>query len=233
MAMEDNEHLASRAQRGPGGGDDPSPQSVASTVDAAQEGAHRDRPPPLEAAEPFPDYAFYQCSERQVPGGVAAAANVALDFSSQCMGCRFKVGSVVGQEIFQRELNPHCFIVWQDVSKPILPKLHVKSSSFAEVRLFSSPEGDNFIIDTKSLSRERAEQAARQFGRRSAPAFAVLHSRWTLQATRGEGGHHAVHIRLEAGGRTSGIANLIPKPILRYELRHVIEESLDFYHQIT
>ena len=189
-----------------------------------------DQPPPLDALEPFPDYPFFQCVECDVPGTVSAAVAVALDFSHQCMDCRYKVGSVVGQEIFLRDRDPHCFIVWQDVSKAILPGVHVKSSSFAEVRLFSAADGTRYQIDTKSLSKSRAQEMVRNLNRPSAPAFAVLHSRWTLSSM--SGAEERVHIRLEAGGKTAGIAKLIPKPILRFELRHVIEESLEFYDQL-
>lgn len=180
--------------------------------------------PDVAELEPFPDYPFHQCIEREVPLEVIAAAAVALDFTNQCMDCRYQVGSVVGQEIFERDANAQRFIVWQDVSKQILPKIHVSSSSFAEVRLFASPDSARFTIDTCSLARERAQRAAKAHGRRSAPAFEVLHSRWTMIEQTS-----ATLIRLEAGGRTSGIANLIPKPILRFELRNVIAESLDFF----
>lgn len=182
--------------------------------------------PPLQALETFPDYPFYQCCERGVTGTLTDAVNVALDFTRQCMDCDYPVGSVVGQEIFTREQNPYRFIVWQDVSKQILPKLHVKSSSFAEVRLFGNATRDHYLIDTKSLDKATAERAAQHHRRRSAPAFAVLHSRWTFHA---QPDNTTVKITLEAGGRTSGIANLIPKPILRHELKNVIEESLRFY----
>ena len=181
-------------------------------------------PPPLTALEPFPEYPFYQRCERLVPLPLAAAAAIALDFSHQCMTCRYPVGSVVGQEVFEQERSPYRFIVWQDVSKQILPHIRVKSSSFAEVRLFGSPAGERFTIDTKSLDRERARRASEQYQRRSAPAFSVLHSRWTLRREPS-----GVHITLEAGGRTAGIATLIPRPILRHELRNVILESLAFY----
>jgi hypothetical protein len=188
------------------------------------------RPPPLDQLEPFPEYPFQQKSERTVPVSIGSAVSVALDFTNQCMDCQYKVGSVVGQEIYDREQNAHRFIVWQDVSKQIVPKIHVKSSSFAEVRLFSSQAGERFIIDTKSLSKDRAQQMALNFQRRSAPAFSVLHSRWIFTQLLSEPG--GVRIALEAGGQTSGIANMIPRPVLRFELKKVIEESLDFYEQL-
>ncbi len=188
------------------------------------------QPPPPEALEPFPEYPFHQRCERSVPLSLADAAGIALDFTHQCMTCRYKVGSVVGQEVFEREQSPYRFIVWQDVSKQILPHIHVKSSSFAEVRLFGSLTGERFLIDTKSLDKEHARQKSARYHRRSAPAFSVLHSRWTLQRQpAGAGGGASVHITLEAGGRTAGIAKLVPKAILRHELRHVILESLEFY----
>lgn len=187
-----------------------------------------DLPPPT-ALEPFPDYPFYQCCERTVSGRLRDAVQVALDFTRQCMDCHYRVDSVVGQEIFSRDENPYRFIVWQDVSKKILPKLHVKSSSFAEVRLFGNPAHNKYMIDTKSLDKTSAEQAARRHQRRSAPAFSVLHSRWCFDADPND---NTVTVTLKAGGRTSGIANLIPKPILRYELKNVIEESLRFYERL-
>lgn len=189
----------------------------------------REALPPLEALEPFPEYPFFQSSEVDLPMHVSEAVNVALDFTNQCMDCRYKVGSVVGQEVYERDRDPNRFIVWQDVSKQILPRIHVKSSSFAEVRLFGSADGHAFQIDTKSLDRDRAGTMAARLSRRSNPAFDVLHSRWTLTGSAGGSEQPRVHIRLEAGGRTAGIAKLIPKPILRFELKNVIEESLAFY----
>ena len=210
--------------------DDNEPHSTLSGLSAAsRHDAFGAGLPPPDALEPFPEYPFYQHSERTVTGTLSAAVQVALDFTRQCMDCHYRVDSVVGQEIFAREQNPYRFIVWQDVSKQILPKLHVKSSSFAEVGLFGSAAEHRYFIDTKSLEKETAERAASHHQRRSAPAFAVLHSRWTFNA---QPSANTVTIRLEAGGRTSGIANLIPKPILRYELKNVIEESLRFYEQL-
>lgn len=187
-----------------------------------------DSPPLPATAEAYPNYDVSNQTERKLPLAPAEVAAIILDYTQQCKTCKYPVASVVAQEVFEKDANPHQFLVWQDVNKEInvlVGKIPFKSSSWTEVRVFESADSQTIIIDSKLLDPERAEQASQRYERPSEPAFAVLHSRWLIQG-RDQGKQSL--IQGIAGGKGQGISSMVPKSVMRKELKGVLDETLDF-----
>lgn len=201
----------------------------ADTADAAATGPAAPAPDAIEA---YPAYDVSQTTERTVHVSPAQAAAIILDYTHQCKTCRYPVASVVSQEVFERDGSPHDFLVWQDVNKEInvlLGKIPFRSSSWTRVRVFQSADGDTIIIDSRLLDEERAQAKAAQYERPSKPAFALLQSRWTITALPPDrDGNSFSLIRGVAGGKGQGISGIVPGPVMRKELKGVMEETLDF-----
>jgi hypothetical protein len=182
--------------------------------------------------EPYPEYDVSAAIERQLAVTPADAATIILDYTEQCKGCKYPVASVVAQEIFERESNPYQFLVWQDVNKEIdilVKKIPFRSSSWTQIRVFESADKNTIIIDSKLLDADAASDKAKQYSRPSEPAFAILHSRWTITAidpAKHKGSH--TNIQGIAGGKGQGISKLVPKSFMRKELKAVMDETLDF-----
>lgn len=188
--------------------------------------------PVPEGAERFPQYPVSQETERTLPLSPAEIAAIILAYPEQCKTCRYRVVSVVGQEVFEREQNPYRFLVWQNVNKEInvlVGKIPFRSSSWTEVRVFESSDRDTIIIDSRLLEPDRAAKLADVYERPSKPAFAMLHSRWTIVALEpGATGERVSRVHGIVGGKGQGISNLVPNSVMRKELTGVMEETLDF-----
>jgi hypothetical protein len=191
-----------------------------------------DAPPGLDQLEPFPEYSVKAAAERRFAVPLESAAHRILDYQNQCMDCRYFLASMLTQEVFNRDIHPHQFIVWRDVSKEIksfTSTLQIRSSGFAEVRLYRSSDSEVLVIDIKSVAPQRAETLASQYQRANDPAFSILHGRWTL--TRLDPDHNEgqrVHIEGVAGGKAQGIAAMAPKSVLSKELISAMTNTLDF-----
>ena len=202
------------------------------TAEAAAPGIG-DQPAPLpEAAAAFPEYPVSEVTERELALTPAEIAAVILDYTEQCKTCRYRVGSVVSQEVFERAQHPHRFLVWQDVNKEInvlVGKIPFRSSSWTEVSVFASADQRTIIIDSRALDAQRAEAVSASYDRPSKPAFELLHSRWTITAlpAQGDGAPRSLVAGI-VGGKGAGISTLVPDSVMRKELKGVMEETLDF-----
>jgi hypothetical protein len=187
-----------------------------------------DKAPLTATAEAYPNYQVSEQTERTLPLAPAQVAAIILDYTQQCKTCKYPVASVVAQEVFEKDESPYQFLVWQDVNKEInvlVGKIPFTSSSWTEVSVFESPDRQTIIIDSKLLDPERAEQASKRYGRPSEPAFSILHSRWLIQG-KDQGDQSLVQGL--AGGKGQGISSMVPKSVMRKELKGVLEETLDF-----
>jgi hypothetical protein len=188
--------------------------------------------PGLDQLKPFPEYSVKATTERRLATSLENAAHSILDYQNQCMDCQYVVSSVLTQEVFDRDTHPHQFIVWRDVSKEIkllTSKIHIRSSSFVEVRLYRSSDGEVIVIDSQSVEASRAQTLANQHQRTNDPAFSVLHARWTLTRLDPDDNEgQRVHIAGVTGGKAQGMAAMAPKSILRKELTSAMAETLDF-----